>query len=136
MIEKFLKEFSYKFPKGYPDFDDPNDIQILENILESALSNVDSTPINEDDEVPTPVDLGPLESRQTISEYLNKEYDKILNKIGTNDLIRFKNDPKFYYVKNLANDRLSLYVTDKAGQIFNKKIKNITDIKGKPFQVS
>jgi hypothetical protein len=34
-IDKFLKEFSYKFPKGYPDMNNEQDILLLESILES-----------------------------------------------------------------------------------------------------
>lgn len=33
VVDKFLKNISYKFPKGYPDMNDANDIALLENIL-------------------------------------------------------------------------------------------------------
>jgi len=33
-IDKFLKLYSYKFPKGYPDMNDEQDILLLENILQ------------------------------------------------------------------------------------------------------
>ena len=32
-IEQFLRKVSYKFPKGYPDIDDPKDWLMLEGIL-------------------------------------------------------------------------------------------------------
>ena len=33
-IDKFLKLYSYKFNKGYPDMNDEQDILLLENILQ------------------------------------------------------------------------------------------------------
>lgn len=33
VVDKFLKNISYKFPKGYPDMNDANDVALLENIL-------------------------------------------------------------------------------------------------------
>ena len=32
-IDKFLKLYSYKFPKGYPDMNDKQDILLMESIL-------------------------------------------------------------------------------------------------------
>jgi hypothetical protein len=76
------------------------------------------------------------EIKNSLNEYSPTQYDKILNKIGINDILQFKNDPKTYYVKNLANDRISVYVTDKWGQIFNKKLKNIVAKNGKPININ
>ena len=33
-LDLFFKKFSYRFEKGYPDMDNPNDTLLLENILE------------------------------------------------------------------------------------------------------
>jgi hypothetical protein len=33
-LDLFFKKFSYKFEKGYPDMDNPNDVLLLETILE------------------------------------------------------------------------------------------------------
>ena len=38
-IDKFLKLYSYKFPKGYPDINDEQDILLLENILKELNVN-------------------------------------------------------------------------------------------------
>ena len=35
-IKKFLDRISYKFPKGYPDMNDEQDILLLENILQDC----------------------------------------------------------------------------------------------------
>jgi hypothetical protein len=33
IIEKFLRKVSYKFPKGYPDINNEQDISLIENLL-------------------------------------------------------------------------------------------------------
>ena len=32
-LDKFLKEISYKFPKGYPDMEDPKDVEFLNKLV-------------------------------------------------------------------------------------------------------
>lgn len=39
-ITKFLNSISYKFPKGYPDINDPKDFSILENELKNLGINL------------------------------------------------------------------------------------------------
>ena len=36
-IDKFLKLYSYKFPKGYPDMNNEQDVLLLESILNSII---------------------------------------------------------------------------------------------------
>ena len=36
-IDKFLKLYSYKFPKGHIDINDPQDVLLLENILKKEF---------------------------------------------------------------------------------------------------
>jgi hypothetical protein len=38
-LDLFFKKFSYKFPKGYPDMDNKQDVLLLENILSNILNN-------------------------------------------------------------------------------------------------
>ncbi len=33
IFDKFFKKFSYKFPKGYPDMNNTQDVFLLESIL-------------------------------------------------------------------------------------------------------
>ena len=37
-IDKFLKLYSYKFPKGYPDMNDEQDILLLELLISEAIN--------------------------------------------------------------------------------------------------
>lgn len=39
-IEKFLKEYSYKFPKGYPDMNDAQDVLLVKKILKELNINL------------------------------------------------------------------------------------------------
>ena len=38
VITKYLNSISYKFPKGYPDMDDPKDKAMLFEIIEQQMS--------------------------------------------------------------------------------------------------
>tara|TARA_R110002012_G_scaffold110226_1_gene254619 strand:- start:496 stop:1599 length:1104 start_codon:yes stop_codon:yes gene_type:complete len=38
VIDKFLKQYSYKFDKGYPDMDNPKDKNLLEHLLKQIIS--------------------------------------------------------------------------------------------------
>ena len=40
VLDKFFKKYSYKFPKGYPDLKDKQDILLLESILENEFGIV------------------------------------------------------------------------------------------------
>jgi hypothetical protein len=37
VIDKFLKEYSYKFSKGYPDLNDPKDVIKIESLIEELI---------------------------------------------------------------------------------------------------
>lgn len=37
IFDKFFTKYSYKFPKGYPDMDNPNDVALLESYISEAI---------------------------------------------------------------------------------------------------
>ena len=37
VLDKFFKKFSYKFPKGYPDINDAQDVLLLETLLDQLI---------------------------------------------------------------------------------------------------
>ena len=50
ILDKFFKKYSYKFPKGYPDMDNKQDILLLESILETLVGEAFSVfPTTEDE---------------------------------------------------------------------------------------
>ena len=59
------------------------------------------------------------------------EEEKIIMKynLGKGAVVKFKNDPKTYHVKNLHNDGKSMFVTSTNGlDVRFKKIKNLVSI--------
>jgi hypothetical protein len=48
-IDKFLKQYSYKFPKGYPDMKNEQDILLMEQILSEL--GIKEEEKNYDDEI-------------------------------------------------------------------------------------
>ena len=40
LIEKFIRQVSYKFPKGYPDMNNEQDVQLLNTLLEGLKINL------------------------------------------------------------------------------------------------
>jgi len=74
VIEKFLHRISYKFPKGYPDMNSPQDVTLLENELSKLGIDLD--------EVKGPFEkLSPLaqETALTISQKLDIPKDNIMS---------------------------------------------------------
>lgn len=45
VLEQFLRSVSYKFPKGYPDVNDPKDVELLNKLLNEIIDI--KTPLNE-----------------------------------------------------------------------------------------
>jgi len=43
VLEKFLNNISYKFPKGYPDMNDPEDVELLESLIKPYILEVDQS---------------------------------------------------------------------------------------------
>jgi hypothetical protein len=48
VLEKFLHNVAYKFPKGYPDMNDPKDVKLLNKLLNEAISTSKQDIINEE----------------------------------------------------------------------------------------
>ena len=51
VITKFLEQYSYRFPKGYPDMNNKNDQMLLSSILEEIGVNLPSRTITEETEL-------------------------------------------------------------------------------------
>lgn len=89
-IDKFLKLYSYKFNKGYPDMNDERDILLLENIL-----NKFSVSIQLNEEIPNR--LGTIKAVQKIVDKVGKKYDLFIPKSKKNRLSKAgKQDTQFF----------------------------------------
>ena len=49
ILERFLYSIAYKFPKGYPDMNDEQDILLLESILKENFNIILEEPSNKED---------------------------------------------------------------------------------------
>jgi len=38
IFDKFFTKFAYKFPKGYPDMDNPSDVALLESLISETTN--------------------------------------------------------------------------------------------------
>ena len=71
-IDKFLKQYSYKFPKGYPDMKNEQDILLMEQIL-SELGVKEEEEINYDTEISNLLaTLSSDEAKKKVINFLNK----------------------------------------------------------------
>jgi hypothetical protein len=121
VFDKFFQRYSYKFPKGYPDMNDPNDISLLENILEKLGVNLKKTEIYESaidllnkDILSKDKKITKLESFTELAKLTYEQYD--LGDVKTvfpNPINTIKNW-KQYIDKNLSN----------TGRIIENALKN------------
>ena len=47
ILERFIRDIAYKFPKGYPDMKDPKDVELLNELLNEATLQPKKSEINE-----------------------------------------------------------------------------------------
>ena len=71
VLDKFFKKFSYKFPKGYPDINDVQDMLMLEGILKELGIELNETPL-------TPAELAKINSKTKVPR-IDILADKITN---------------------------------------------------------
>ncbi len=42
IITKYLNNIAYKFPKGYPDMNDPKDMELLNEMIKNLIKEEES----------------------------------------------------------------------------------------------
>ena len=90
MLDKFLKKYSYKFDKGYPDMNNEQDILLLESILNNLNILVQ---LNEE----VPNRLGTIKAVQKIVDKVGKKHDLFIPKSKKNRLSKpGKQDTQFF----------------------------------------
>ena len=114
ILDKFFKKFSYKFPKGYPDINDAQDMLMLEGILKEM-----GVELNEASLSGTATGYP-----QTYGAFIKYVQDNDKHIVGDVDGIKYK-----------ANKDATLLDTDfkpaeeiKKGEEFNILIKNADDL--------
>ena len=73
ILEKFLRKVSYKFPKGYPDINDAQDMLMLEGMLKEM--GIDLNEVTEEDTPNLPDDIIKLKQDiQSLSKFDNLSF--------------------------------------------------------------
>ena len=98
VLDKFFKKFSYKFPKGYPDINDAQDILLLETLLDQLII----FEIEDSENIPDDIE----QIRATINNH--PDYKNKVEAITMNTAKR-----PFIYVKDVAasNRNVRLEIT-------------------------
>lgn len=117
LIENFLRNISYKFPKGYPDMNDPKDILLLETITSEIMGY----------EIKLNEKFNPLEFTDLKRPGRESRITKISDKIEKGDLFDMVG----------GSQKKLLFTKDEYKEIFNKpdveKIKSISGNKINTF---
>jgi len=86
-IEKFIRKVSYKFPKGYPDLNDYNDVILLENLINQYGIKVQLNEISL-----SPAELKkPFPPRNEFHGLYNDRGEKFLEKIEKKEKFELNN---------------------------------------------
>ena len=128
-LDLFFKKYSYKFPKGYPDMNNEQDINILANLLEGLGINLSESSLSQKElEKPYP-------SRNEFSSKYTDRGERFLEKIlngsefELNDGSTIKIDPK-------ASSELVNALKKKQYDILSKGSKVLIDTDGKAYGIS
>jgi hypothetical protein len=100
ILDKFLKEISYKFPKGYPDIQDPNDVKLLNKLVMEHINEADQY---------KPLSFGDLRKKggarlEKVADLINKEHPFITVK-GEKKPLKFNLDAyaQLFSKRNVAD---------------------------------
>ena len=130
ILEKFIRKVAYKFPKGYPDINNEQDILLLESLFEKVLG--EGVKLNE-----TP--LTPKELKKSNSKTGEARIDILVKKIQNGEELElenggtFKVDNKEEAINALKGDipRAGVVLIDADGnQITTSKLKKTADFGG------
>mgnify|MGYP003335063263 CR=1 FL=1 len=91
ILDKFLKKYSYKFPKGYPDLNDEQDINLLAELLDNMGINLEKNLEKK------------LESKNLKYEWAEDIYSFALKYKVDDDLLNYLNSSKILSFKDLGN---------------------------------
>ena len=109
IFNNFLNKFSYKFDKGYPDMDNPNDVLLLESILSDLLGEkFEITEIENK--------KGTREAVQHIIDTLGNKYDFVIKKDKTRLGIEGKKEEQFFldlFQEAFPDEKLDIKIVPK-----------------------
>ena len=113
VIEQFLHRIAYKFPKGYPDMNDAQDILILENELKSM--GIDLKEAKQIGDIYHFTDLETLANMQRTSNHI--ELDSEYSSNAANEYYSFTRDPN---IRTLGDDKHQIKIKLNGDKMSNK----------------
>lgn len=129
ILEKFLHSIAYKFPKGYPDMKNDQDILILENeLLKFGIDLKESSLSPKELEKPYP-------PRNEFSGKYADRGERFLEKILNGSEFEL-NDGSTIVIDPKASSKLVDALKNKQYSILNKGAKVLIDINGKAYGIA
>jgi len=128
-ITRFLNKVSYKFPKGYPDMDDPMDKKMLFELVEQQLSLFSDEELTNMVKKDTGINVKDIDNEAELKITFDKLSDDLKKRLGINTPEQFKK--ALNTVLNLRTQPIILQVlTDKKYNpiILNRYSKEITGL--------
>jgi len=148
-LDLFFKKYSYKFPKGYPDLNDKQDINLLEELLDNMGINLKEQQLSLDLDFPTitrDVLDGEINKLNTFKQLALLTYEQYSNTLGDAKIVfpnpetkisnwrqlinkTFKSKDKISNIGREVENALVNYSIDKGVNDSSQPNMNISDIK-------
>lgn len=133
ILTKFLNSISYKFPKGYPDLNNNDDVVLLNDILKETLNNplINITEVNLS---PTQLEK-PFPSRSELSSKYKDRGEKFLEKIINGEELELNNGSSIIIDPKLSSNAIDLLKNKKYNNLGGTS-KLFFDTQGNSFSLS
>jgi len=129
IIEQFLRRISYKFHKGYPDVNNPQDVTLLENELSKLGINITESSLS-------PKELEkPYPPRNEFSSKYSDRGERFLEKILQGGEFEL-NDGSTIVIDPKSSSDLIDALKKKQYSILNKGAKVLIDTNGKAYGIT
>lgn len=129
IFDKFLKKYSYKFDKGYPDMNNSQDVLLLESILKSL-----NIPLNEIKLSPTELSKSYPPRHELSGEYENRG-ERFLEKINNGDEFEMNDGSTVVIDKEQSQEGINLLKQGDYKSLGGRN-KYFTDTNGKEYSLS
>lgn len=130
ILEQYINSIAYKFPKGYPDMNDSNDVMLLESLISSTLGH--PFKINE-------VALSPTQIEKPFHSELKDKYDDrgelFLFKIKNGDPFILNNGSEIIVDPKNSEEAIALLQAKNYGALGGSK-KLFQDVTGDKYSLS
>jgi len=106
ILDIFLNKYSYKFPKGYPDMNNEQDVLLMESLLSELEINKEETPDYDGEILNLLTTLSDEEAKKKVISYLNK-----INKKEDKDDDKLEAELEKQLKSKNINEEITEYIT-------------------------